>query len=609
MSRVALNYTGEELDELKRRLAELEKLQAAFPRFRDFLPVVIEDMLGFVCSDIQIDIADYVAEGPLYRMIQAQRGQAKTTITAAYAVWRLIHNPSTRILVCSAGEEQASEVAGWITQILRRLPILRCLQPARSDRQAAGNYDVHYLLKGPEKSPSVACVPIMGNMQGKRADVFIADDVESSKNARTAAGRELIQHLMQDFTSMCSTGDIIYLGTPQSVDSVYNELPSRGYDVRIWPGRYPTVSELDNYGDMLAPLILERLQKDPSLQTGGGIDGKRGKPTDPVLMNEYHLTKKELNQGPAYFQLQFMLDTRLADQERFPLKLSYIGFMHLTGDTGPVNAVIAPTTENLIKKPAGCPVHDNLYRVQSTGNSWQAYSGTHMFIDPGGGGENGDETGWAVSKYLLGKVHIFGVGGVKGGYEESVLDELIDIMIKFNVQWCDVEDNYGNGAFRKILQARLLQRNHACRLEPIWNTGQKELRIIDTLQPIISNKRMIMNEQVIHDDIASLAKYPQDKRKQYSFLFQLSRITRVKGSLAHEDRLEALEGTCRHWIEDLDADSDRILSEQRQEEIDAQIAKTLGHPNEETSKMLVRGRPVPQANRRMDVLRRSRRHG
>ena len=103
-------------------------------------------------------------------MIQAQRGQAKTTITACYAVWRIIHEPSTRILIVSSGDTMATEIANWVIQIIKNMDELKCLRPDKSagDRESVKAFDVHFALKGPEKSPSIACMGITSNMQGKR---------------------------------------------------------------------------------------------------------------------------------------------------------------------------------------------------------------------------------------------------------------------------------------------------------------------------------------------------------------------------------------------------------------------------------------------------------
>lgn len=286
--------TEDDLIASAKRWSDLELLQNHYADFDDFLVDVIEDFMGFQCTEIQRDIGEWVAYGPQYRMVQAQRGQAKTTITAAYAVWRCIQDPTTRVLIISAGSDMATEIANWIIQIIMGMPELECMRPDKSegDRSSVSAFDIHWSLKGPEKSPSIACVGITSNLQGKRADLLIADDIESAKNSQTATQQARLKHLTLDFTSICSNGDIVWLGTPQNIDSIYNGLPGRGTQIRVWPGRYPTEKEQHDYEGFLAPLIAERLAANPKLRTGGGPSGDRGHPVDPVLLGEDALTKR-----------------------------------------------------------------------------------------------------------------------------------------------------------------------------------------------------------------------------------------------------------------------------------------------------------------------------
>jgi len=217
----------------------LELVQAAYRTFTPFLEDVMTE-LGFATTEVQKDIASFLEHGPHYLMIQAQRGQAKTTITAAFAVWRLLHEPCSRILILSAGGTQANEISTLVVRIIMTMEVLAYLRPDRNagDRTSVEAFDVHHSLKGLDKSPSVACVGITGNLQGKRADLLIADDIESQKNSQTEHQRQQLLNLTRDFPSICATGRIVYLGTPQSVNSIYNTLPGRGYTVRIWTGRF-----------------------------------------------------------------------------------------------------------------------------------------------------------------------------------------------------------------------------------------------------------------------------------------------------------------------------------------------------------------------------------
>lgn len=559
------------------RWDELEMLRKEYPTFRLFLYDVMTSLLGFNCSDIQIDIADYLEHGPLYRMIQAQRGQAKTTITAAYAVWRIIHEPNTRIVIYSAGGDQAAEIAGWVIQIIRGMDILECLRPDKSagDRESIDSYDINNELKGPEKSASITCRGITANTQGLRADVFIADDIESGKNSQTAGQRDRLRHLTLDFASICSNGDIIYLGTPQSVDSIYNGLPSRGYSIRVWPGRYPTADEEKNYGAHLAPLIARRMRDDPSLRTGGGPSGQRGRPVDPLLMSEATLTKKEVDQGAAYFQLQHMLDTRLSDADRFPLKVKNLLMMQISRETAPLEMFVQRSNATLMERPADWPITDELYRVSSFGQELGPFSSCHMYVDPAGGGSNGDETAYAVTKFLGGRVFLVDIGAVPGGFETASLKMLTDIAVKWKPKLIEVEKNFGNGALCSIWRPHLL-KEHRCGLEEVWESGQKELRIIDILEPVINNGRLVVDEELVARDWNSTSKHPLEKRSAYSLFFQIARITRERKSLIHDDRVDALAGSVRHWSEMLAQDSMKIVNQMRKKQWADRMRNPLG---------------------------------
>jgi hypothetical protein len=559
------------------RWDDLDALREAYPTFKPFLYDVMTDLLGFECSDIQLDIAEYLELGPKYRMIQAQRGQAKTTITAAYGVWRLIHDPSARILIVSAGGDMATEIANWVIQIIMGMDVLECMRPDRSagDRASVSAFDVHFELKGPEKSPSIACVGITSNLQGKRADILIADDIESSKNSQTELMRDRLKHLTKDFTSINSKGDIIYLGTPQSIDSIYNGLISRGYDIRIWPGRYPTLDEERNYGVCLAPLIRQRIKDDPSLRQGGGPTGQRGQAVDPVLLPEDVLCAKEIDQGAAYFQLQHMLDTRLSDADRFPLKSEKLIFMSIPAQRPPLEINVLNMPENRVRVPQDFPVEECYYRAHSFGDEFAPFQGTHMYVDPAGGGQNGDETAYAVTKFSGGRVYLVACGGVKGGLQDESMIALTEIAKLWQPNQIDIEENYGSGALRHVWTPMLL-KEHPCTINPVWESGQKEKRIISTLEPVIGAGRMVVDERLLEEDWRTCQKYPTEKRTSYSLFYQISRITEDKDALRHDDRLDALAGSVRHWVMHLAQDKDKAVERARKDRYKRLMADPLG---------------------------------
>jgi hypothetical protein len=513
-------------------------------------------------------------------MCQAQRGQAKTTITAAFAVWSLIHDPKHRVLILSAGGKQANEISTLIVRLIMTMDGLDVLQPdaTNGDRTSVEAFDVHYTLKGVDKSPSVACVGITGNLQGKRADLLIADDIESQKNARTALMRELLLELTRDFTSICGLGRIIYLGTPQSQDSVYNTLPGRGFTVRIWPGRYPNAEQRENYADLLAPMILRNIQQNPALMFGGGMLKDQGQPVDPSYMGEEVLQKKERDQGPTYFQLQHMLNTKLADALRYPLKTENLVVMRLGGDYFPLT-VTRGMSDSYLRNFSVANVNFRMStpHIGETQTDLAKLQGIVMYVDPAGGGKNGDETGYAVTGFLNGNIFWLASGGMPGGYSVEVLRALAVIAKRWNVNKVIIEKNMGYGAFREVWLPILRLEHPIAAVEDDMVHGQKELRIIETLEPVIARGSLIVNEDILEEDRECCNRHEPAKRMVYSVFHQMTKITRDKGSLFHDDRLDALEGAVRYWVAQLAINQDKAVEAARKKEQQEALRDPMGY--------------------------------
>lgn len=562
-------------EEGMQRLDALEEVQGAFPfsekGFLLFAQTCINELIrgNPDLNRVQADICRWLYGGPKYRMIEAQRGQAKTTLTAIYAVFRLLHNPTTRVLIFSAGGKMSKEIASFVIQIIHGLDFLWMLEADTNagDRASVEAYDVHWFLKGAEKSPSVKCLGVDTNAQGSRADVLIADDIESMKNSRTVNAREILEELTKEFESICAEGDIIYLGTPQSAESIYNNLPARGYAIRIWPGRYPNEKELETYGDMLAPMIAEDINDNPSLQAGGGVSGDLGKPTCPEMFTEELLVEKEISMGKAKFQLQYMLNTALTDEERYPLKVHNLIVADFSNDQGPVLPIHSKDERNRFHSI--CLGNKfKLYKAVETTPAYEYrnFEQTIMYIDPAGGGKNADEMAYAVIKLIGAYVYIAAVGGVPGGYEESKLKELVSVAETYKAKTVLIEKNYGNGAHANMLKPLFEKSNWPVTIEEVWETGQKELRIIDVIEPLLTSNRLVISPHVVEYDSDSTHKYPKEIRITYRLLHQMAMITRDRDCLRHDDRLDALAGAIRWVVERLDFDTQTVIEAKRRAE-------------------------------------------
>jgi len=511
----------------------------------------------------QYDIASYLHHGPRRRMIEAFRGVGKSFLTAGYVCWLLWKNPQHKIMVVSASKERSDAFSIFVKQIIETFEPLLHLRPRGDQRNSNLAFDVGPAL--PDQSPSVKSVGITGQLTGSRADTIIADDIEVPKNSMTIVQREKLGELVKEFDAVLKPGgEVIYLGTPQTEESIYNKLPERGYEIRVWPARYPRdLKHRATYGERLAPMLAEKFDADPTLAWT---------PCDPVRFDEQDLMEREASYGRSGFMLQFMLDTTLADVERYPLKLSDLIVMDIDREVAPVRVVWAGGKQQHL---------DDLPSVGFTGDRWNApmyiaddmeeFSGAIMVVDPSGRGK--DETGYAVTKMHRGMIYLRRGGGLKGGYDTPTLESIAHIARAEKVSLILVEANYGDGMFTSLLSP-VLQRIYPCTVEEVKHSIQKERRICDTLEPVLNQHRLVVDTALVRADL----KEPEQKNQLF---YQLTRITRDRGALKHDDRLDALAMAVAYWVDqlgrDVEGEEERRLAELQEADYLALIQSITGH--------------------------------
>ena len=508
-----------------------------FEDFRNFAWHIWRELGLPSPTPVQYDICDFLQNGPRRRIIMAYRGVGKSWLTAAYVCWLLWKDPQHKIMVVSASKERADAFSVFVKRLIETIPELSHLKPRTDQRNSNLAFDVGPAL--PDQSPSVKSVGITGQLTGSRADTIIPDDVEVPKNSMTVVQREKLAELIKEFDAVLKpNGQIVYLGTPQTEESIYNKLPERGYTIRIWPARFPKdLKHRQAYGDRLAPLIADKFDADPKLAWSN---------VESVRFTDEDLMEREASYGRSGFMLQFMLDTTLSDAERYPLKLSDLIVMDVDREVAPIRVVWSSDPKLVINEiPSVGFTGDRLYRPMYQAQEMEAFTGKVMAIDPSGRG--GDETGYAVTAMLRGMVYLRRAGATKGGYDEETLTELAHIARAEKVNVILVESNYGDGMFVQLLKP-ILQRIYPCVLEEIKNYGKsKELRIIDTLEPVLNQHRLVVDSAVLKAD-------QKVEKSMYQLFYQLTRITKERGALRHDDRLEAVEMAVRYWVEQLARD-------------------------------------------------------
>jgi hypothetical protein len=485
----------------------------------------------------QFSIADYLQHGPKRLQIQAFRGVGKSWITGAFVLWTLFNDPEKKIMIISASKERADNMSIFLQKLIIETPWLNHLRPKSDDaRWSRISFDVNC---SPHQAPSVKSVGITGQLTGSRADLMILDDVEVPGNSLTENMREKLLQLCTEAESILTPkkdSRILFLGTPQTTFTIYRKLAERAYRPFVWPARIPR--SLANYEGLIAPQIQEDIDN----------GAKAWDVTDPDRFSDSDLLEREAAMGRSNFMLQFQLDTTLSDSEKFPLKMADLVVTSVNPTTCPDAIVWCSDPRNVIKDlpTVGLP-GDYFYSPMQLQGEWLPYSETICSIDPSGRGT--DET---VATYLSqrnGFLYLHEMRAYKDGYSDNTLLNILKGCKKFNVTKLIIETNFGDGIVCELFKKHLLQTKQAIDIEEVRANVRKEDRIIDTLEPILNQHRLVVDRSVVEWDFNSNPDEAPERRILYMLFYQMSRMCREKGAVKHDDRLDSLAQGVKYFTD------------------------------------------------------------
>ena len=542
--------------------------------FKNFLYVVFKYINLPSPTEIQYAIADELQNRESDLILNGFRGVAKSTITGIYVAWLFFRDPvNTQIIYVGANQEEAKKFMKFTRSLFEIVPFLNFLIPdvKAGQRDNALAFDV--APAGIRVQQSCRAVGIFGSLTGSRATHIIADDIETSENCDTQVKREHIEAAVTEFRQIVSpfkNGNLLFLGTPHTEVSIYNKLHEKGIPTRIFPIKFPTEEQQAKYGDKLAPYIANKVQQDPTLI---------GQSTDPLRFGDEMIIKLEA-EGRSKFAMQQMLDTTLSDLERYPLKCSDLIVMDCNKEIAPEKVAYGSAPNQILKDiPCNGIGNDRYYSpIPLPDIKWLPYAYIVMSIDPSGRGK--DELAYTILGVLNAQIFLLKQGGLQGGYCEENLLKLAKLAKEYKVNKVKIESNFGDGMFTTLLNP-FLRKIHPCAVEEIRHNTQKEARIIDTLEPVMNQHRLIVDKQVIKDDMESIKHYPLEQQQHYSLFYQMTRITRDRGSLSHDDRLDCLAIAVADCLDMLLVDADEEIKRRMEEEFEAEIEKYYGFSDKE----------------------------
>ena len=521
----------------------------------------------------QYAIADYLQYGPKRLQIQAFRGVGKSWITGAFVLWTLFNNPEKKIMIISASKERADNMSIFLQKLIIETPWLVHLRPKSDDsRWSRISFDV---ACSPHQAPSVKSVGITGQLTGSRADLMILDDIEVPGNSMTEFMREKLLQLCTEAESILTPKQdsrIMFLGTPQTTFTVYRKLAERAYKPFVWPARYPR--KVSQYEGLLAPQLVEDIEQ----------GSEPWEVTDDRFDNE-DLIEREASMGRSNFMLQFMLDTSLSDAEKFPLKCSDLIVTSVNPSTAPESVVWCSDPQNVIKDlpTVGLP-GDYFYSPMQLQGTWDSYQETICSVDPSGRGS--DETSAAYISQRNGFLYLHDMRAYRDGYSDNTLLDILKGCKKYGVTKLLIETNFGDGIVSELFRKHLQQTQQGIDIEEVRANVRKEDRIIDSLEPILNQHRLVIDRSVIEWDFKSNPQSAPEERLQYMLFYQMSRMCREKGAIRHDDRLDALAQGVQYYTDAMGISALEEIKNRKRNEWNALLEEMLDDPHASANHMV-----------------------
>ena len=156
-----------------------------------------------------------------------------------------------------------------------------------------------------------------------------------------------------------------------------------------------------------------------------------------------------------------------------------------------------------------------------------------------------------------------------------------------------IESNFGDGIVAELFKKHLQQTKQRILVEEVRANVRKEDRIIDTLEPILNQHRLIVNRSLIEWDYNSNREGAPEERLLYMLFYQMSRMCRQKYAVKHDDRLDCLAQGVKYFLDAFGISAQEQIKLKAREEWADQLAAFLDDP-EASANHLVLGLNLDQ---------------
>ncbi len=150
-----------------------------------------------------------------------------------------------------------------------------------------------------------------------------------------------------------------------------------------------------------------------------------------------------------------------------------------------------------------------------------------------------------------------------------------------------IETNFGDGIVGELFKKHLINTKQNIHIEEVRANVRKEDRIIDSLEPVLNQHRLIIDRGVIDWDYASNKDSPAEERLLYMLFYQMSRMCREKRAVKHDDRLDCLAQGVKYFTDALSISAQDQIVARKREEWNNMLEEFLDDPEASANHMVL----------------------
>ena len=166
----------------------------------------------------------------------------------------------------------------------------------------------------------------------------------------------------------------------------------------------------------------------------------------------------------------------------------------------------------------------------------------------------------------------------RDGYSDDTLLNILRGCRKYGVSSLVIETNFGDGIVSELFRKHLVQTGQNINVEEVRANVRKEDRIIDSLEPILNQHRLVVDRGVIEWDYNSNKDSAPESRLLYMLFYQMSRMCRQKGAVKHDDRLDCLAQGVKYFTDAMGISAQEAVKDRKRREWEAMMEEFIDNP-------------------------------